>query len=371
MYLDNAATTPLTVEVKSAIQSFLNNYGNPSSSHSVGDGARMKLIESREAVAKFINANPSEIYFTSGGSASNNLAIQGWFNKYVGSIFYSPTCHKSIIKQFTTNDGIMGRCLATNSAAIPLDKGVVDCAKLSDILSDRRGERNLVVIEYANSETGVIQPVDDVIYICRMFGANVFIDCTGSISQIPVDVKSLDPDMIAFSGHKLGALKGCGVLYIRDGFEISPLIYGAQECGLFGGTENMIGIISLGAAVKHYDYSSITVNKRDYLWSAISHSIPKVRWIGGGLPHNLYVVFDGIKGSQLMTMLDSRGYQVSTGSACNSGSPEPSASLVALKVPEALIHNGIRITLSGDESFGGLDGFVSTLKECVEWLRNE
>ena len=370
MYLDNAATTPLTVDVKVAISSFLNNYGNPSSQHSVGDGARKKLAESRGIVAEFIHADPSEIYFTSGGSASNNLAVQGWHNRYKGEVYYCPTCHKSILKQFQDEVSLNGSLLAKDSCPLPMNKdGRVDFFTLAELLAVD-DKKVLVVIEYANSETGVIQPVDDIIETCHMFGADVYVDCTGSIAQIPVDIKALGADMIGFSGHKLGALKGCGVLYIRDGFEISPLIYGAQEGGLFGGTENTLGIVALAATLENYDYSSISSLQKEYLLGEIENRIDGVHLIGGGLPHNLYLAFDGVKGHQLMTMLDTKGYQVSTGSACNSGANEPSPALLALEVPDEIIDNGIRITLSGEESFGGLTDFVGALKESVEWLRN-
>lgn len=370
MYLDNAATTPLTTNVKTAIMNYLNNYGNPSSHYSIGDNARAKLTESRKIVADFINANPSEIIFTSGGSAANNLAIQGWYNYHSGNIYYSPTCHKSITKMLSGEQrSLIGSHLSQSSCKLHLQRdGKVDILALTDLLTEDR-EPAIVVVEYANSETGVIQPVENIVETAHMFGAHVYLDCTGSISQIPVDVKKLGADMIGFSGHKLGALKGCGVLYVRDGFEIAPLIYGAQEHGLYGGTENMIGIVALAAAVKNYDYSSISCNKRDYLLTSIIREIKGVRQVGGGLPHNLYLLFEGVSGEELMTVLDCNGYQVSTGSACNSGIKEQSPALLALGVPETS-HNGIRITLSGDESFGSLDDFVKVLKDSVEWLRH-
>lgn len=364
MYLDNAATTPLSVNVKSEIMSFLNNYGNPSSHHSVGDGARDVLAKCREDVANFINAKSSEIVFTSSGSASNNLAVQGWLKRHGGNIYYSPTSHKSILKMF---DADKNGLLSINSTTLPLcSDGKIDCVKLSEWLLEDN-EEALVVFEYANSEVGIIQPVADIVTSCNMLGVHTYIDCTGSIAQIPVDVKKLGVDMIGFSAHKLGGLKGCGALYIREGFEIDPLIYGAQEEGLFAGTENMLGIVSLAAAVRDYDYKSITTHLRDYLISSVSTTIPNVHVVGGGLPHNVYLVFDGVEGEQLMTLLDSKGFQVSVGSACNSGVHDLSPTLKALGIK----HDGIRITLSGNESFGGIDDFVKTLKDCVKWLRNE
>ena len=365
MYLDNAATTPLKPEVKEAVNRFLNNYGNPSSHHSVGDGVRKQLNEARSVVAHFVGANPQEIVFTSGGSASNNLAVQGWYNRHFGKVYYSPTCHKSITKMFEGGKSLIGSYLTQNGCKLPLQRdGKVDLLKLTDWLTEDR-EPALVVVEYANSETGVVQPVENIVTTAHMFGAHVYIDCTGSIAQIPVNVKSLGADMIGFSGHKLGALKGCGVLYVRDGFEIAPLIYGAQEGGLFAGTENTLGIIALAAALKNYSYAGVSETKRNYLIASVLREIPGAKVVGGGLPHNLYLVVDGVDGDALMRLLDERGYQVSTGSACNSGEKKVSPALLALGVRES----GIRITLSGNESFGSLDDFVKTSKECIGWLR--
>lgn len=357
MYLDYAATTPLKVEVKEAIYKYLNNYGNPSSLHAVGDAAKKVLIESERTIAQFIHAEADQIIFTSGGSASNCLAIEGWLAENEGVVHYSPIAHKSILE-----------CAkAQGDRAIPLvvdAQGKIDLSILDERLEQQNG---LVVIDYANSEIGVIQDVNAIITICHKYNCPVFLDATGSIAQIPVNVKKLDVDMLAFSGHKLGSLKGCGVLYKKKDIKLKPLIYGSQNHGLFAGTENMIGIVALAAAVKNYDYSSITTFGCDYLWGAISSRIHDAHWIGGGLPHNLYVIFDGISGTHLSVLLDVRGYQVSAGSACSSGSKEISSTLRAI----GQTNDGIRISLSGNESFGSLDDFINVLEECVKVLRGE
>lgn len=179
--------------------------------------------------------------------------------------------------------------------------------------------------------------------------------------------------MIGFSAHKLSALKGVGVLYKKKHIYLEPLIYGSQEQGLFGGTENVIGIAALGKAVENYDYSSITSNNRDYIYNYINNNISDSYLVGADLkhrlPHNLYICFKGIEGESLMTLLDINGYQVSTGSACTSGDLTPSSTLLAIEINKEDINSCIRITLSGKEEITELNKFCEVLKRCVETLR--
>lgn len=364
MYLDNASTTPLKSEVKDYIISLLDTYQNPSSMYQSGVNAKQIITTARNNVAKFISTDPKDIIFTSGGSANNTLFIKGYTQRNECRVLYSPTSHKSVLK-----------CIESFKYKCPLKvdhTGRIDIQDLKECLSSDTMKK-LVVIEYANSEIGTIQDVKQIIEMCHFYNAIVYVDCTGSISQIPINIKELNVDGIGLSAHKLGALKGTGVLYKKLSIELEPLIYGSQEQGLFGGTENVIGIAALGKAIENYDYSSITSKNRDYIYDYIENNIPDSYLVGADLkhrlPHNLYICFKGIQGESLMTLLDMNGYQVSTGSACTSGDLTPSSTLLAIKMNKEDINSCIRITLSGKEEITELNTFCKTLKRCVETLR--
>lgn len=370
MFLDNAATTPLKPEVKDYIISLLDTYQNPSSMYQSGVNVKQIITTARNNVAKFINANPENIIFTSGGSASNNLVIRGYFSVIINYfMMYSPIAHKSMIKC------IEGCIHPHQCQPIPVDKeGFFNLKDFELWLKNHCNTYKLLVtLDCANSEIGTIQDVKKIIEITHKYNGVVYLDCTGSIGQIPLDVKVLDVDMVGFSAHKLGALKGTGILYKKTNIRLNPLIYGSQEQGLFGGTENVIGIAALGKAIENYDYSSITSKNRDYIYDYIKNNIPDSYLIGADLkhrlPHNLYICFKGVEGESLMTLLDMNGYQVSTGSACTSGDLTPSSTLLAIKMNKEDINSCIRITLSGEEEIAELNKFCEVLKRCVETLR--
>jgi cysteine desulfurase len=248
IYLDNAATSPLKDEVKEHIISLLDVFGNPSSLHSRGEEAKKILHNARKSAAEFINACPDNIIFTSGGAASNTLAVKGYMDKHYCTLLYSPTAHKSILKCAES---------CNQKYAMDVDKfGFINLNGLEKWLKVLQ-DTAFVVIEYANSEIGTIQKVAEIVELVHKYNGVIFVDCTGSISTIPIDVKKLNLDLAAFSAHKIGGLKGCGVLYKKSNISLSPLIYGTQENGLFGGTENVVGIASLGKAVEDYDYYSL------------------------------------------------------------------------------------------------------------------
>lgn len=363
VYLDNAATTPLLPEVKDYIISLLDDFQNPSSQYSDGKKTREIIESSRESVARFINAEPEEIIFTSGGSASNSLAINGYEKEHCCSIFYSAIAHKSILE--CVKDKTWHQKLYVD------EYGKINLFIMEDMLKDC-SFNPFVVIDYANSEIGIIQDVKNIIDLTHEYNGVVYLDCTGSISSIPIDVKELDVDMIGFSGHKIHALKGCGVLYKKKNIKLRSLIYGSQENGLFAGTENVLGIASIGKAVELFDYSKTNSKNRDYILNYISSNIPKsyvVNYKMGGLPNNLFISFSGVDGEQLMTLLDEKGVQVSTGSACNSGNKSASNTLKEIRFPNHLIHSCIRMTFSGDETKEEIDYVCKTLKDCVEILR--
>lgn len=364
MYLDNAATTPLKSEVKDYIISLLDTYQNPSSVYQSGINVKQIITSARNNVAKFINADSKDIIFTSGGSASNTLFIKGYAQRNECRVLYSPTSHKSVLK-----------CVESLKYKYPLKvdyTGKIDIQDLKECLS-MDVMKKLVVIEYANSEIGTIQDVKQIIEICHFYNAIIYIDCTGSTSQIPVDIKELNVDGLGFSAHKLGALKGTGVLYKKPSIELEPLIYGSQEQGLFGGTENVTGIVALGKAVECYDYSSISSDNRDYVYDYIKNNIPDSYLVGTDLkhrlPHNLYICFKEVQGESLMALLDVNGYQVSTGSACSSGDLVPSSTLMSTNMDMDDINSCIRMTFSGKESKKDLDCFCKILKDNIDMLR--
>lgn len=367
IYLDNAATTKLSSLVKEYLISILDDFGNPSSLYGLSEKPKQIILNARQSVAEFINANSDDIYFTGGGSASNTLAIRGFYLKNDCTILYSPIAHKSILK-----------CVESYHNSIPLKvnrEGIIDIHDLEEYL-DVCINTPLVVIDHANSEIGTIQNIEQIVKITHLHNGVVYLDCTGSIPTIPIDVKKLDVDMLGFSGHKIHALKGCGILYKKKDIELEPLVYGSQEQSLIGGTENILGIASLGAAIKSLDYSSISSANRDYVYDYIIKNIPDAYLVGSSidsgnrLPHNLYMAFKGIEGESLMIMLDMNGLQVSTGSACTSGDLTPSTTLSAIGMNEQDIHSCIRLTFSGEETKEELQYACETLKQCVESLRN-
>ena len=364
IYLDYSATTPLSESMKGYLINVLDTFGNPSSIHSVGQYANHIISKTRKTVAKFINADVENVYFTSGGSASNTLGVKGYYQKHNCCILYSPIAHKSILK-----------CVESCKYSYPLKvdhNGIIDITDLREWL-DTKDIKPFVIIDYANSEIGVIQNVKQIIDLVHFYNGIVMLDCTGSISTIPLNVKELDVDIATFSAHKLGGLKGCGVLYKKPNIELEPLIYGSQEQGLFGGTENVLGIASLGKTIENYDYSSISSTNRDYVYNYIINNIPDCYILGSlenRLAHNLYMCFKGVEGESLMLLLDMNGIQVSTGSACTSGDLQPSSTLTAIGMDKEDINSCIRMTFSGNETKEELDYVCSKLKECVERLRN-
>ena len=364
IFLDNAATTKLTPEVKQYIIELLDQYANPSSLYQSGIDVRQVIEQARKNVANFINGKSENIIFTSGGSASNTLAIRGYIQRNNCTVLYSPISHKSIIK-----------CVESIKNAYPLKVnkyGQIDFDDLKEWLDSRSG-KFFVVLDYANSEIGAVQDVKKIINLVHSYNGVVYLDCTGSINQISIDVNKLNADMIGFSGHKIHALKGIGVLYKKENIELEPLVYGSQEQGLFAGTENVLGIASLGKAVENYDYSSISSNNRDYVYDYIINEIPDSYLVGAPfehrLPHNLYICFKGIQGESLMILLDMNGIQVSTGSACTSNDLQPSSTLTAIGMDKKDINSCIRMTFS-NETKEELDYVCSKLKECVKRLRD-
>lgn len=378
IYLDSAATTPLSEEVKKEIISLLDMYQNPSSRYADAQKVREIINHCRSDIARFINAGNNgnasigrNIIFCSSGSAANTLAIKGLasdhpqLNEY--AVYYSPTAHTSMRKACQS-------CLCHTPLKVT-SEGIIDLPYLADALAEADGLKPLVCVEAANSEIGSINDVKEIGSIVHRHGGILLTDATGYIPVCRVDMQCWENvDILTFSGHKLHSLKGVGVLYQRNTLPLKPVVYGSQEQGLFGGTENVLGIASLGKALETYSYASVSPKNRDYVYNYIINHIPDsylVGSLGNRLAHNLYICFQGVEGDALMLLLDMNGIQVSTGSACNSDSLTPSAVLSAIRMKEEDIHSCIRMTFSGSESVEDLDYVCSKLKECVETLRRK
>lgn len=370
-YLDNAATTPLSQKMKQHLISLLDVYGNPSSTYSLGNQSKKIVDYSRNQVANFINAeNAEQIYFTSSGSASNTLGIMGFILSNKCEVFFSPTAHKSIIK---TIDNILEKPYYIQSKKIAVNNcGEINLSILSVLLRNCT-HRPFVIVEYANSEIGTIQRINEISQIVHKNNGVLLVDCTGSISTIPLDVKGCNIDIATFSAHKLGALKGIGVLYKKDEINLKPLIFGSQEKGLFAGTENILGIASLEKAIELHSYDVIF--GRDYVWNKLKH-IENMHLIGlpvsdkNRLANNLYICVDGVKGQDLVSLMDDLyDIQISTGSACNNGDVIPSNVLQVINIDRKLINNCIRIVFSGDETIEELNDFCKKLLMSIKMLK--
>ena len=370
LYTDYAATTPLSFGVKNNLEQLCYLYGNPSSRYSLGDITRQYIERSRFAIRTFVCApDDYDVIFTPSGSGSNTLATEGFLEANDSMALYSPTLHKSLQNYFKDT-----RCscwkLKVNH------NGVLDVDDLEEKLrvNSSSDVTPLVVVEYANSEIGTIQPVEKIIEIAHRYEGIVYLDCTGSIASIPINLKMLNADMIGFSGHKLGGLKGCGVLIKRQAIQLKPLIYGSQENGLVGGTENIFGIVSFGQAVSKYRYINLSQDARRIIMLRLK-KIGVKRLIGdkeNRLPNNFFFSIPGINGEELMTRLDvSYNMQVSIGSACNSYSLEPSPTLVAIGISEDEASSCIRMTFHGDESIGVIKKRLSCLESAIREIRKE
>ena len=370
-YLDNAATTPLSPEMKEYLTSAFDIFGNPSSSHSEGAKTKRLVEEVREKVAGFIKAdNLDNIYFTSSGSASNTLGIQGYTLANKCNILHSPTVHKSILKTINNLEKFYG----VNIFELKVDAyGNIDIDHLYQMLKAIK-DNVLVVMEYANSEIGTIQDTKTISDIVHKYGGKLFVDCTGSISTIPLDVVDSNIDIATFSAHKIGALKGIGVMYKKTDITMLPLIFGNQEQGLFAGTENVLGILSLGKAIDLIDYNK-TSRVRDFVWNNIKE-IDGVSLVGAPLNenrliNNLYICVKSIRGGDIAALMDDvYKIQISTGSACNNGSPTPSSTALAIGLSEEEANSCVRISFSGNETEDELKEFCKNFGTCIKMLRD-
>ncbi len=375
VYVDNNATTMVAPEVLEVMLPYFSEYyGNPSSMHFFGGQVQRKVDEAREKVADFLGAEPSEIVFTGCGTESDNAAILGTLDSYPKKRhLISTRVEHPAVGNVSTYLGRKG--YRVTELSVDRD-GRLDLDELRESLTE---ETALVTIMYANNETGVIFPIEEVGEIVKARGISFHTDAVQAAGKIPLNMKRSRLDMLSISGHKLHAPKGIGVLYIRKGTKFSPfLIGGHQEKGRRGGTENVPYIIGLGRACelakRHLEEENTKVKAlRDYLEAKILEKIPNTLVNGDRLhrlPNTLSVSFEYVEGESILLLLSDLGICASSGSACTSGSLEPSHVLRAMGVPFTAAHGSIRFSLSIYNTKEEMDYIIEHLPPIIQRLRD-
>jgi len=376
IYLDNAATTPVDKRVLEAMLPYYSDvFGNPSSLHSHGQEAKKAIEEAREKVAKALGADSEEIYFTSGGSESDNWALKGvaYALKEKGNhIITTEIEHHAVLHtcRYLEKEGF-------KVTYLPVDEyGLVKPEDLKKAITDKT---ILVSIMFANNEIGTIEPIEELVKIAHEKNIYFHTDAVQAVGNVPIDVKKLDVDLLSLSAHKIYGPKGVGALYIKKGVKIHSLIQGGtQEKNRRAGTENVPGIVGLGEAIelitKNLDSH---INKltflRDKLINGILEKIPYTRLNGHPtkrLPGNVNVSFEFIDGESLILNLDMAGICASSGSACTSGSLEPSHVLLAIGLSKELARGSLRLTIGKDNTEEDIDKVLEALPQIVKRLRS-
>jgi cysteine desulfurase len=375
VYVDNNATTKVAPEVLEAmLPYFTEYYGNPSSMHFFGGQVQKKINEAREQVADLLGAEPSEIVFTSCGTESDNAAIFGTLDSYPERRHFVTTrVEHPAVGNVSTYLGRKGYRVSELSVD---REGRLDLDELRETVTE---ETALVSVMYANNETGVVFPVEQVGAIVKEKGIPFHTDAVQAVGKIPINLKESTIDMLSLSGHKLHAPKGIGVLYIRKGTKFSPyMIGGHQERGRRGGTENVPYIIGLGKACElakaHMEEENTRVRAlRDYLEAKILEKIPNTLVNGdrvNRLPNTLSVSFEYVEGESILLLLSDLGICASSGSACTSGSLEPSHVLRAMGVPFTAAHGSVRFSLSIYNTKEEMDYIIEHLPGIIQRLRD-
>ncbi len=376
VYADNAATTQMSENVLKAMMPLLTDiYGNPSSLHSIGQVAKEYLENARETVADCIGADPKEIYFTSGGSEADNQAIRS--AAYIGArkgkkhIISSKFEHHAVLH---TLDALKKEGFTVTLLDV-YSNGVVKPEDVENAITD---ETCLVTIMTANNEIGTIQPIAEIGKICKEKGVLFHTDAVQAVGHIPVNVKDVNVDMLSVSAHKFHGPKGVGFLYARKGILLTNIIYGgAQERSKRAGTENMASIVGMATAIKeatdHLEENAAKVTAmRNRLIDGLK-GIERSR-INGDLEHHLpgtlNMCFEGIEGESLLLLLDAKGICASSGSACTSGSLDPSHVLLSIGVPVEIAHGSLRLSISEYNTMEQMDHIVESVPGVVDYLRS-
>ena len=376
VYLDNSATTAVAEEVLSAMLPFFGErMGNPNSLHAWGREARKAVDEARSSLANLLGADASEIVFTGGGSASDNLAIKGaiWSGKKEnGHIITSAVEHHAVIDTFKW----LGK-RGCDVTILPVDEyGMVQPESLEKALRD---DTVLVSVMYANNEVGTVNPIAKLGEICRARGVLFHSDAVQAVGHIPIDVKRLPVDMLSMSAHKMYGPKGIGALYLRKGIKLVPVLHGGgQEFGLYSGTENVPGIVGFGASARlaarlHEAGEEKRVSSlRDKLLDGIVDKIPDSFVTGHRterLPYHGSVCVRRVEGEGILLRMDHAGIGVSSGSACTSGSLEPSHVLLAMGLDHETAHGSVRLTLGRETTSEDIDYVLEKFPPIIETLR--
>lgn len=375
IYFDNAATTKLDDEVLKEMLPYLkDNYGNPSSIYKLGREARKAIEDSREKIAKVLNCKANEIYFTAGGSESDNTAIKGIAkaNKKRGNhIITSKIEHPAVLEtcKQLEKEGFEITYISVD------EKGIVD---LEELKKSIKPTTILITIMFANNEIGTIQPIEEIGKIAKMHNIIFHTDSVQAIGNIRIDVQKMNIDSLSMSAHKFYGPKGVGALYVREGIEFQKLQDGGhQEKDKRAGTENTAGIVGLGKAIdiayKTIDnYNEHLQSLRDYYISRVENEIPDAMLNGdrsNRLPGNANFSFKGVDGGDLLLKLDENGICASTGSACNTGSTAPSHVLVAIGTEMEYLQGSLRITFGKESTKEDVDYLVNNLKQIVKECR--
>ncbi|WP_434654020.1 cysteine desulfurase NifS [Thermoanaerobacterium thermosaccharolyticum] len=374
IYLDNAATTPIRSEVLNSMMPFFDNrFGNPSALYSYGQEAKKAIEEARDKVAAAIGASEDEIFFTSGGTESDNWALKGAayaLREKGNHIITSNIEHHAILHtcQYLENQGF-------EITYLPVDEyGLVDPNELKRAIKDNT---ILVSIMYANNEIGTIEPIEELVKVAHEEGILFHTDAVQAVGNVPIDVKELDVDMLSMSAHKIYGPKGVGALYIRKGLRIDTLLQGgAQERNRRAGTENVAGVVGFGTAIELItqnidEHIKKLTMLRDKLIDGIL-KIPYTRLNGHPikrLPGNVNVSFEFVDGESLILSLDMEGICVSSGSACTAGSIDPSHVLLAIGLPEEIAHGSLRLTIGEENTEEEIDTVINKLPKIVDRLR--
>ena len=376
-YMDYSATTYVKPEVLDAMMPFFTEkFGNPSSFYGISRETKMAIDNARAQVAKAINCDPNEVYFTGGGSEADNWAIKGIATAHMkkgNHIITTKIEHHAVLHtcEFLEKFGFEVTYLDVN------EEGFIDLKQLESAITDKT---ILVSIMFANNEIGTIQPIKEIGAICREKKVLFHTDAVQAIGSVPVDVKEMNIDLLSLAGHKLYGPKGIGALYIRNGVRIDNLIHGGgQERGRRAGTENIPGVVGLGKAIEiateniEENRARLTV-LRDKLIDGILERIPYARLNGPRgdkrLPGNSNISFEFIEGESILLSLDFEGICASSGSACTSGSLDPSHVLLAIGLPHEKAHGSLRTTLGAASTEEDVEKLLNELPPIIERLRN-
>ncbi len=374
--MDNAATTPVKPEVLDAmLPYFTEKFGNPSSIYSISSQNKKDITTARETIAKAINTDTANIYFTAGGSESDNWALKATAEAYADKgrhIITSKIEHHAILH---TCDYLEKRGYEITYIDVD-ENGIVDLKQLEEAI---RPDTILISIMFANNEIGTIEPIAEIGKIAKKHGVLFHTDAVQAFTQVPIDVEEMNIDMLSVSGHKINGPKGIGFLYIRKGVKIRSFVHGgAQERSRRAGTENVPGIIGLAKATEiavgnMKERTAKEIEVRNHIIERVMNEIPYTRLNGDRerrLPNNINFSFQFIEGESMLIMLDSFGICASSGSACTSGALDPSHVLLAIGLPHEIAHGSLRLTISEDTTMEDADFVVDKLKGIVERLRS-